>query len=70
MRSEILSMTAIQGSVGRVSRRRAVRSFDGSALGLPAGYESGNSGQGDWGGFSGVSGGVVFPARAVGGVLV
>ena len=53
MRSEILSMTAIQGSAGRVSRGRAVRSFDGSALGLPAGYGSGNSGQSYWGGFLG-----------------
>ena len=70
MRSEILSMTAIQGSAGRVSRGWAVRLFCGSVLGLPAGYGSRNSGQSDRGGFSGVSGGVVFPARAVGGVLV
>ena len=62
-------MTAIQGSAGRVNRGRAVRSFCSSALGLPAGYGSGNSGQSDRGGLSGVSGGVVFPARAVGGVL-
>ena len=63
-------MTAIQGLAGRVRRRWAVRLFGGSALGLQAGYGSGNSGQGDWSGFSGASGGVVFPARAVGGVLI